>query len=863
MKQFLRCLVLLSFMTSGCSPHLESKDFNSPLMDLQPDMENDREFAKLLQQASQFELQWKGSIPSSEVHEVIQGLLDMAEKTKNAKLKATALSLYKKYYAENIGTQVSFFKTPYYEIFQREALPGVREGMDDALKQIDAGLITVKKKVRELKQNYEWPKKAKFTESIALLEGFLNTFLDSIPKLKLMKDFEVALVDEVKSERDLNADYLKKEWKLIDETKTLTNMLNILEEMVKEFEIPLDKETQDKLQSGRGLAEKINAITDETTAFSAVVGVWLTLGPKERELYFTPISAALYNFLSGKKDQDLVCLVDTTCPNFFSGIIRDFAILPQLKKFGPDKIKATLNEKTHGYVLEILEERLLSVVLNLDARVEKKVTKNVVKAKAEIEKTRRNAQGFTKENFLKWLRSNMGFKSEMSLAYESTTVNVDIVKKVVAFKAPSTKKSVVSSKSVGASLASNAKIFDSGLLSDTALRKPVIEQINRIMGFGGVPGKPAPTKGIVKSFENNRTPYDVGDAIDSVASFGLVDLTELSSPFLRKEVNDVANISADAQIEIGNGLLSTMKYLRDWEKNSFDKSLGGFKATSVFGEEAGGSGEGTMLFNKTDFFGLTAAQFINWIANLTKKFSQLGLVTNDGEVVWMNDYTKNKDKTFLFGVYVDIVNGQRSPEVSIKPIVKVIRLFKNIQGVIDGIEKTKFKELLKKDKTDPECGDLNSPNCPTLAQVLGRRINEVKKILVPLGNTIATKYRNQKDSAVPGLAAGVITLPGMEKVDGDPELMDQLLVIEGLLEVYDSTKIETYLWSAKETFFLLQKYYNPKTNFFDMDLKVANVPVLIQMLRTFRLMAPHLPDTERIILIEKLKIWEYSLEKLQ
>tara|TARA_B110001454_G_C12723266_1_gene436092 strand:- start:5250 stop:7841 length:2592 start_codon:yes stop_codon:yes gene_type:complete len=863
MKLVFKFLVLLSLLISGCSPHLENKDFNAPLMDLRPDMENDREFAKLLQQASQFELEWKGSIPSSEVHEVIQGILDMAEKTKNKKLKATAFSLYKKYYAENIGTHVSFFKTPYYEIFQTEALPSVREGFNDALKEIDAGLIVVKKKVKDLKETYPWPKKAKFLESIALLEGFLNTFLDAVPKLKLMKDFEVALVDEVKSERDINADYLKKQWALIDGTKTLTNMLNILESMVKEFEIPLDKETEGKIQSGRALAEKIDAITDETTAFSAIVGVWLTLGPKEREMYFTPISAALYKFLSGKKDQDLVCLVDTTCPKFFSAIVRDVAILPQLKKFGPDKIKITLNEKTHGYVLEILEERLLSVILALDTRVEKKVTKNVIKAKAELEKTRRNAQGFTKEKFLKWLTSNMGFKSEMSLAYENATVNVDIQKKIVTFKPPMTKKSVVVAKSVGASLASNAKIFDAGMLTDSAIRKPLIEQINRILGFGGVPGKPAPTKGIVKSFENDRTPFDVSEAVDSLISYGIVDISELSSPFLRKEVNDVANLSADAQIEIGNGLLATMKYLRDWEKNSFDRSIGNFKASSVFGSEAGGSGDGTPLFSKTEFFGLTTAQFINWIANLTKKFSQLGLVTNEGEVVWMNEYSKNKDKTFLFGVYVDIVNGQRSPDVSIKPIVKVIRLLKNIEGVIDGIERTKFNELLKKDKSDPECRDLNSPNCPTLAQVLGRRINEVKKILVPLGNTIATKYRNQKDSAAPGLAAGVITLPGMEKVDADPELMDQLLVIEGLLEVYESTKIETYLWSAKETYFLLQKYYNPKTNFFDMDLKVANVPTLIQMLRTFRLMAPYLADTERIILLEKLKIWEFSLEKLQ
>lgn len=859
MNLFIRFLVLFSFTLLACSPQLSNKDFNAPLMDLQPDLENDREFSKLLQKENQFELQWKGTVPTSEVHEVIQGILDISEKYKIPKLKATAHSIYKKYYAENIGTQVSFFKTPYYEIFQTEALPSVREGIDDALKKLDADLIVVRNKVQEMKEKYTWPKKAKFLESIDLLENFLNKFLEVVPKLKIMRDFEIVLMDEIKNERDLNATYLRNQWTSIDSNKTLSNMITTLEAMVKEFEIPLDKETQDKIKSGKVLAEKINDIKDESTAFSSIIALWLTLGPKEREQYFTPISASLYKFLNGQKDKDLLCLVDKSCPKFFSAIIVDFAILPQLKKFGVDKIKDTLNEKTHGYVLEILEERLLSVILNLDVRVQKKVTKNVGRARADLEKTRKNAQGFTREKFQKWLTANMGFKNDQTLAYENAVVNVDIQKKSVVFKAASSKKSVIESKTIGASLASNAKMFDSGLVSDSAIRKPIIEQINRVMGFGGLPGKTLPSKGIVKSIENDRTPFDVAEAMSTTLSYGIVDSTELISPYLRKEANDPANLSANAQVELGNGLLATMKFLRDWEKNSFDKSLTSFKANSVFGGESGGD---TLLFSKTDFFGLTTAQFINWISNLTKKFSQLGLVTNEGAIIWMNDFIKNKEKTFLFAIYVDVINGQRSNEVTIQPIVKVIRLLKNIQGVIDGIEKTKFKELLKKDKSDPECRDFNSPNCPTLAQTLGRQIGEVKKILVPLGNTIATKFRNGKESTMAGMAAGTIILPSMDKVETDPKLMDQLFVIEGLLEVYDTTKIETYLWSAKETYSLLQKYYNPKTNFFDMDEKVADVPTLVQMIRTFRLMAPYLADAEKIILIEKLKIWEYALEKL-
>ena len=75
MKRLVNVFIILSIVLSGCSPKLSQKDFSAPITDLKPDLEKDRDFAKLLQHVNQFEMEWKGQIQTAEVHDVIQGLL--------------------------------------------------------------------------------------------------------------------------------------------------------------------------------------------------------------------------------------------------------------------------------------------------------------------------------------------------------------------------------------------------------------------------------------------------------------------------------------------------------------------------------------------------------------------------------------------------------------------------------------------------------------------------------------------------------------------------------------------------------------------------------------------------------------------
>ncbi len=861
MKIFISFIIVISFIFSACSPAVNEKDFTLPQMDLKPDLEQDPEFAKLLQSASQFEIQWHGAVPTSEVYEVIQGMLDLSEKYKNKNLKNAAGALYKKYSLKPAGSPVSFFKTPYYEVFQSEALPSVRQAIIDGGKKLDGDLVKVKAKVKELKAQYKWPKTASYRESTALIIKFLDLFSSIVPKMNLMPDFQVVLLKEVEDEKKLNVDYLNKQLEAIQNPKSLDNMIVNLEAMVKEFEIPLDKESVSKIEAGKRLALKINAVKDELSAFGALVSVWTMLNPTERESYIAPISADLFKFLDARNPEELACLEKKQCPAFLDVIIREIGVLPQIRKFGVDKLKTTLNEKTHDYVLLILEERLLNVVINLDARITKKVERNVGRAKADLDKLMKNAQGYTNDKFLMWLKKNLGMTNEMTTAYEHTSVVVDMQKRVVSFQAPTGTKNVLSSRVVGASLGAHAKMLSADILDIKTIRRVIIEQVNRVMGLGGLPTKVSPTKGLTYSFEPEAAPFDVAGATNSLISYGLTDQVMLTAPYIAKASAQPATFSAESQIALGSGMLFFMKYMRDWESNSFDASLSGFRASYIFGGNT--TVNEPRLFSKTDFFGLVTAQFLNWISNLNKNYSQVGLVTDSNEVVWLNKYSKNSGKKLLYAVYADFVNGKRSDVLSLEPMVKLIRLLKSINDVVTGIEKTKFKELQKKDVSNPECRNLASPSCPTLAQLISSQVDEIKQILLPMGNTIASKFRKQKSSTHSGLAYGKIRLSTLEPDETAATLMDQLLVIESLIYIYETTKIESYIWAAKETYAYLQKYYNPKTNFFEMDAMATTLPVLIQMLRSFKLLIPYLQESEKIILTEKVKIWEFCLEQVQ
>lgn len=861
-KSIFISLAALVFFFTACSPKLNKRDFSSPLMDLKPELEQNKNFEKVLQSPNNFNMSWNGEIPTSEAHGVISDMIELGELTKNEKLKQVGLKLYRKMYQEEIAVTSSFVKTPYMMYFKELSTPEVKTSLKDLDRTLDKNLASIKATLAKVKQSTQWPSKSKYEQSMQLLVEFLDKFLVEIKNLNLSNLVADELNLQVNEEKNLNLNILQRYFEKIKSEETLENMLSVIEKMIIEFEITLDKPTIAKLNKGKALSEDIKKVVDEKTALVAIIAIWGFLDDAERVEYIQPISGALYSYLNGKTKEELVCLTEEKCPGLFAGLIRDWGVLPQIKKFGVEGIKKTLNQKTHGYALQILEENLLRTIKNLDQRVFAKVQASIGKGKNEISKINKNTSEFINEKVNAWIKGNFDTGDKPINSYDYGNLKVVLQKGVINFSPAKNDSQSVDSKSIGSSFRASSLIWNNNLMQEKEFKRSVLEQINKIMGFGGLPSEKGPTVGIVTDFDGNKDVYDVNKALTSIVSFGLVDKIQLKSPYeASNRMNATLQVSASHQATVMTGLVYLMDFFKDWNENSFDKLLGNVKSSEIFQTDSDPKKDQN-IFPKVQFFGLVVAQLANTVSNLNKQFSQVGLLTNEAEKVWINEFLKNKDKKVLYGVYVDIVNGARGDEVSLESIHELILALKKLMQVAVGIEKTKFPELQKKDLSQPECQNPKSADCKTYAQLMAENIHQLKKIFLPIGNTLATKFRRAKDQDAAGAVYSKISIRDLNPLASEYALRDQLRLIESLVYVYEVTGLETYLWSAKETFSFLQKYYNPKMNFFDLNSKEITLPNVLAAIKAFRAIHKYVDDKEKIILEEKFKLWEFALERL-
>lgn len=848
--------------TVACSPKLNKRDFSSPLMDLKPELEENKNFEKLLQSPTNFNISWNGQVKMAEVHNAISDLIELGEQTKNEKIKQSGLKLYRKLYQEDVAVKSAFVKTPYMMYFKEISTPEVKSSLKDLDKTLDKNLAAIRQSLAKVKQSIQWPIKSKYEQSIQLLQEFLDKFLLEVENLNLSNLVSEELKTQVNEERKLNLDILQRYLEKIRSLETLENMLNVIEKMIVEFEIVLDKPTQEKLLKGRSLSEDIKKVQDEMTSLKAIISIWGFLDEAERIEYIQPISGALYSYLSSKNKEELKCLTEDKCPGLFAGLVRDWGVLPQIKKFGVEEIKKTLDKKTHSYALQILEENLLKTIKNLDQRVFIKVQASIGKGKKEISKINGNTAGFINDKVNAWIKVNFDTSESPINSYDYENIKIQMQRGSSNLSPGKNETQSVDSMAIGTSFRTSSLIWKNNLLQEKEFKRNVLEQINKIMGFGGLPSDKGPTSGIVIDFDGNKDVYDVNKAITSLVSFGLVDRVQLKSPYEAvARANQAMNVSAINQASLINGLVYLMDFFKDWEENSFDKLLGNVKSSEIFQTESDPQKDKN-IFPKTQFFGLVVAQLANIVSNLNKQFSQVALLTNEAEKVWINEFLKNKDKKVLYGVYVDIINGSRGDEVSIDSIYELVQSLRKLMQVAVGIEKTKFPELQKKDLSQPECQNPKSADCKTYAQLMAENIHQLKKIFLPIGNTLATKFRRAKDQDAAGAVYSRISIRDLNPLAAEYSLDDQFKLIESLVYIYEITGLETYLWSAKETFIFLQKYYNPKTNFFDLNSKEITLPNVLAAVKAFKAIHKYLDDKEKIILEEKFKVWQYALERI-
>ncbi len=841
----LTCMMTLS----SCTPTLQEPTRTPPKTEFYPDTEVVEEVG-LNGSVEAFPMVWNGTINTEDYFELVTNLIEQSNISRNSKLRLVALNLVNKLERVNYLTpQVSFKNTPFFEILINKAEPQVRTTIEDVLASLPGDLEKVKNLIESINKEFQWPTESTIDQSVVWIQSFMNELVNRIPSLKLNARIESALVEQLKKQSAESLKILRESSEKLKQEKTLSGAIRVIEEMVTQFEFPMDKKTQQLLKSGKRLGKKIDTYKDADGALGALLEIWLMLDKKGRVENIKPVSPELYDFLKDKSDSTVRCIITPGCFSPWQDFLADFFIKPKLEDFGLEKLRRQLNAGTYTYTVTAVEAQVTATLSQLAKQISDKIDESVNKERKGIEEINANVLGYVQLKVNKWGTDLLEKNAARLSSYEKPRLEVKLLPNLQLELNPSAEANESASAAIGAGLETYSYMLSFNAQNEKEYTRIVINQLNRLLGFGGIEIKPKViTTGIMRAFEGEKEKFDLPTAPHSPFSFVLVDTLPLKAPFSLQNEVVALNISAESQSFLLNGLLEFMHYMKDWLKTDFDRILGEKDAGELFTED-GKPVEpvGQKLFPKEQLFALSFAHVGNLLKNITKEKTPFILFAESGQRLWANQMESATAPVTMAGV-VDIKNGERSDIIRSQNVSRwIISLGKALQRTQD-IENTRAPELTQR-------GEDGSRSA---VESLKESRKDIINLIIALGNLLSSQMIKE------GLVSEAIKLTDLSDISRRHSLMDHLLAIDALLTIHEVTKMKTYLWSALDIYKHLRKVMNPDTNFFEFGNEKISNPLLTSFLaRSMSHLIPYLKPVEQQSLRRQIKIWNAKLEKLQ
>ncbi len=849
MKTF-KCWIMmlgLSVAFTSCAPPLQMKERTPPKTDFTPQF-NELQETAMNGGVESFPLAWNGTINTNDYFELVTNLLEQSQLTQNLRMKRAAQQLVDKFEAtKNSVNKVNFEATPFLQLLIARAEPEVRSTIVEIDAGIEKDMEKLKNLIVDLNKEFEWPKKIDFDQSIVLVQSFLDKLILSIPLLKLQPVFEKPLMKELKTQGDESLKMLRGYSEQIKQPKTLSAIITAIEEIVTNFDVELDKKNKKLIADGKRVGKKIDKYKNADGALDVLLEIWLMLDEKGRAENIKPVSADLYDFLNGKSESTIRCIVRPGCISPWQDFLATFFVKPKLEDYGLEKLRRKLNESAHAYALSALEEEVSKTLPTLSQMVIDKICQKIAEERKEIALISSDVVKFIRLKLIDWGKKNFDKASSDLSSYEKPLIEVTMDRSHnVNLEGTGSDSMQSSSAAIGASLETYSWLMNSNTKNNKHFTRVFMNQLNKVLGFGGVEFRPGYINlGLVRSVESANIKFSLRIAPNSPQSYVLVDFLPLKTEYTTRSESLSLNVSAKSQSLLFGGLVSFMEYLKDWNANDFDLYLGKQDAAQLFSPD--GQESGQKLFPKDEFFKLIFAHTANMLTNVTKEKTPFILFPESGQRLWADQMDQATAPVTMVGV-VDIKAGVKSDIVRSENVSRWISAFGKFLAKTQDIEKTKSKELIEKDlATGKSPIDLINEN----------KVN-IMKLMVGLGNLLSSQMIN-KD----GLVYETLKVQDLSNIGTTHNLMDQLLAIDALLTLHEVAEMKSYLWSALSIYEGLQKHINLKTNFYEIgEVKVADPVVLSFMVKTMNHLLPHLKIKEQEQLRYQIGIWNYHLERL-
>jgi hypothetical protein len=309
------------------------------------------------------------------------------------------------------------------------------------------------------------------------------------------------------------------------------------------------------------------------------------------------------------------------------------------------------------------------------------------------------------------------------------------------------------------------------------------------------------------------------------------------------------NFSASAYAEQLKGLSQMINFTADWKKTGFEDSLGKIQAQELT-SELENPALARPLFPKEMLFALNLGDAAVLLKNITKKSTPVFLITLNDKTIWADQYQPGGKETAIMAGLVDIKEGQRATTVQGQDVAKFLLAIHEFLKATEGVGRTRSAILLEKDLYGMT---------PLQALLEGRE--ELKLLTVALANFISSQMVNDQSVVQPSYSV----LKMQTTYDKNFQVEDQAFAIRALFSAWEITGMETYLWSAQEIYFAMNKNaFDSREHFYvNGDGSPLSFPQKVNTLRALVELKASLPPSSQNQLARMVAPWMSALEELQ
>jgi hypothetical protein len=682
--------------------------------------------------------------------------------------------------------KVSYSKSVYLDLVYQQ----INGEVSSTVKSTDKKIAADSKKVVDLirqtqKASLILTLDSPLKQKLDTTQKFLEILNGEIKKLNILPEFKDSFLKELKQQ---GQSLLNNAIAFDDEfvrAEKLQDSLQIIARFVEKTSTQLNSEDQDSLKKGLALASVLGSLKDAQTGLQAIALVWALLNDQQRAHYFKEANQDLYDFLAEKSAEDIQCMCDKTCKGFKTKIVLNLGVYPKIEKFGFQNIIDLINQKSLNFVSQKVNQVAFDTLQKIGETITEQVLANVAQKRSDLGDFNTN------------LRSNL-----------SKGLEQEFIKQKI--KDPAT--FLVDQQNLLLDLDTQSSYIRNKTQSLTFLKdksKLVQTQFEIVEGFLNLPLFSQSPKTNEKTLQTD-----------------LVDLLLNPEPrqFLKSLSNNKAEVDLKQQSELLMTASTLLNQLADWKESSFDTGLSAIKADKIITQFKSKDLDRS-FFPKSDLTAVTLSIASQVLTLMQSENSPLVLVDNQNQILPVQNMAVNGAGPIALAAATDFKKGLRVPTAKASDLGDFLNAMSVFYQATENIEKTKSQFLLQK----------NDNGRSLLEDAVSAR-QQIKLLVVAVANFISNQLIQPN-----GLVSKSIALNENLKPLAKYELLDQTRAIDSLIKAYELTKIDVYLWTAKNIYYSMNRLlYSDKMKFYQQSTEdeVQSGIDMTKLLETYKNLLP-------------------------